>query len=237
MDVHNKNEILKQRISKLHIDFILIDHGLCPDWSREPHRRRRDCIYLILDGKGEITVNGETIHPKKNCMVLLPRDSLVSLYSENETCYNKYWCDFTARIDGKSLFDIIDFPYMVELTDISRAAELFDKIDALHLKTDAASALMIQSALLELLGLFLENDTRDAVRNTEEDPFAKEIASFIEENLSKKLSVGILAKKMGFNEKYFISLFRKHFRTTPAQYIKPAALKQQNTIFYIRIKK
>ena len=65
MDVHNQNQILNQSISKLQTEFILVDHGLCPDWSRETHKRRRDSIYLILDGQGKITINGETIYPKK----------------------------------------------------------------------------------------------------------------------------------------------------------------------------
>ena len=65
MDVHSKNQILNQRLSKLQTEFILVDHGLCPDWSRLPHRRRRDSIYLILSGEGKITVNGQEIYPRK----------------------------------------------------------------------------------------------------------------------------------------------------------------------------
>ncbi|MGN0163004.1 MAG: AraC family transcriptional regulator [Candidatus Ornithomonoglobus sp.] len=224
MNVHNQNQILNQRISKLQTEFILIDHGLCPDWSRETHRRRRDSIYLILDGKGMITINGETIYPKENNMVLLPKNSLVSLYSENETCYNKYWCDFLMHFDGVSLFDVIDFPYMIELDDISHALELFKRLDELHLKTDTGSALMLKSTLLELAAMFLENDTRERKRGAASDPFADTMKSFICEHISEKLSVKTLADKMGFNEKYFIEVFKQHFGTTPAQYVKSARL-------------
>ena len=91
---HSQNQLLNQYISKLEIRFILIDNGLCPDWSREEHTRMRDCFYLILDGQGKITVNGKEFYPNKGDMVLLPKNSRVSLYSQNETCYNKYWCDF-----------------------------------------------------------------------------------------------------------------------------------------------
>ena len=51
---HSQNQLLNQYISKLEIRFILIDNGLCPDWSREEHTRMRDCFYLILDGQGKI---------------------------------------------------------------------------------------------------------------------------------------------------------------------------------------
>ena len=224
MGVHNNNHILNQRISKLQTEFILIDHGLCPDWSRNTHRRRRDSIYLILEGIGKITINGTEIYPKKNNMVLLPKNSMVSLYSENETCYNKYWCDFIMHFDGVSLFDVIDFPYMIELDDISRALELFELLDELHLRNDTASALQLNAALLELVSMFLEHDTSEAAHDTKENPFTDKIKSFISAHISEKLSVKKLADVMGFNEKYFIDVFKRHFGTTPAKYVKSVRL-------------
>ncbi|MCC8160447.1 MAG: AraC family transcriptional regulator [Oscillospiraceae bacterium] len=225
MDPHNQNQLLNQRLSRLQAEFILIDHGLCPDWSREEHTRRRDCLYLILDGKGKITVNGNTFYPEKNDMVLLPRGSRVSLYSENETCYNKYWCGFIMSVDGRSLFDVIDFPYMVHLENIDYVKSLFDRLDALHIQTDAASALMIKASLVELVSIFLKNDTHKST-DVKSSVFADETRRFIQENLDSHLTVKALADKMRYNEKYFISLFKKHFGTTPAYYIKTARLEQ-----------
>lgn len=236
MDSHNKNLLLNQSLSKLQTELILIDHGLCTDWSRGEHRRRRDCIYLILGGKGEITINGKVYYPQKNDMVLLPKNSIVSLYSENETCYNKYWCDFIMHFDGVSLFDVIDFPYVVSLDDITRPKELLDLIDELHLKTDAASALMINAALLELVSIFLRNGNRN-VEKLKEDEFVKHIKAFIEKNIAEPLSVKILADEMCFNEKYLIYLFKMHFGTTPARYIKMIRLeKAKQLLLYTDLK-
>ncbi len=224
MDVHNKNELLNQKISKLQTEFILIDHGLCPDWSRNTHRRKRDTIYLILDGEGKITINGKEFYPKKNNLVLLPKNSLVSLYAENETCYNKYWCEFIMHFDGISLFDVIDFPYMIELADSSRALELLELLDRLHLNKDAFSALRIKAALIELISMFIENDTSENLEKN--DDFAETMKKFINEHITEKLSVKVLAQKMGFNEKYFIDVFKSHFATTPAQYVKMIRLEK-----------
>ena len=237
MDVHNKNQILNQRISKLQTEFILIDHGLCPDWSRLPHRRRRDSIYLILDGIGKITIDGTEIYPKKNNMVLLPKNSMVSLYSENETCYNKYWCEFFMHFDGVSLFDVIDFPYMIELDDTSRALELFELLDRLHLRNDAASALQLNAALLELVSMFLDYDKREAVHSAKDNPFADRIKAFIADHILENLSVRELADAMNFNEKYFIDVFKRHFGTTPAKYVKSVRLElAKHELLYSDIK-
>ena len=222
MDVHNKNQLLNQLISKLDTEFILIDHGLCPNWSREVHRRRRDTLYLILEGQGRITINGVTFHPRRGNMVLLPRNSMVSLFSENETCYNKYWCEFLMHFDGISLFDKVSFPYMITPADPERALELFMTLDRLHLKTDIASAFLMNAALLELMSMFLKgSDGTGVVKN---DPFIDHLREYISSNLTGDLSVGALAGECGFNEKYFIEVFKKSFGDTPAQYVKKARL-------------
>ena len=179
---HSQNQLLNQYISKLEIRFILIDNRLCPDWSREEHTRMRDCFYLILDGQGKITVNGEEFYPKKDDMVLLPKNSRVSLYSENETCFNK--------------------------------------LSELRLKNDAVSALMTKSILIELLAIFLSCDKAKPHDEIQDDEFVKFINDYIKNHIHEKISVKSLSNLMGFNEKYFISIFNKHFGITPALYIK-----------------
>lgn len=123
-----------------------------------------------------------------------------------------------------SLFDVIDFPYMIELDDISHALELFEKLYKLHLKTDAGSAILLKATLLELVAIFLENDKREIKHAAANDPFVDTVKCFIREHISENLSVKILADKMGFNEKYFIDVFKQHFGTTPAQYVKKTRL-------------
>ncbi len=225
MNPHSQNQLLNQRLSRLRTEFILIDHGLCPDWSRGEHTRRRDSLYLILDGKGKITVNGNVLYPEKNDMVLLPRGSRVSLYSENETCYNKYWCDFIMSVDDRSLFDIVDFSYIVHPENIDRERDLFDRLDDLHTKKDAASALLIKATLIELVSIFLETGDREAA-DLKSSKFADDVRGFIQENLSSRLTVKEVADHMRYNEKYFIYLFKKHFGTTPAAFIKNARLEK-----------
>ena len=45
MEVHSKNDILNRQLSKLQIEFILIDHGLCPDWPRETHTNPNNNVF------------------------------------------------------------------------------------------------------------------------------------------------------------------------------------------------
>ena len=170
-------------------------------------------------------------------MVLIPKDSSVSLYSENETCYNKYWCDFLMHFDGVSLFDITDFPYMIELDDIFRAKELLDLLEELHLKNDIASAMRMNAALLELVAMFLEYDTRGPDHNLKDNPFINDMKRFINEHIAEKLSVKMLAAEMAFNEKYFFDVFKKNFGMTPMRYIKLARLeKAKNELLHSDVK-
>lgn len=233
MDIHSKNQILNQKISKLQTEFFLISHSSFPNWSVITHKHQTDTIYLILDDGGKAIINDTTLYPQKNSMVLLPKGSVVSLYSENSACYNKYRCDFMMHFDGVSLFDVVDFPYMTELSDISRALELFRLLDSLHLNNDVYSALRIKASLLELVSMFLENYTPSNKTLKTNAEFVYIMKSFISEHISEKLPVSRLAGKMGFNEKYFIEVFKNHFGKTPAKYVKTARLeKAKNELLY-----
>ncbi|MCD8390930.1 MAG: AraC family transcriptional regulator [Firmicutes bacterium] len=156
---------------------------------------------------------------------MLPRGSKVSGYSENATCYNKYWCDFIMSVDDRSLFDITDFSYVVHLESIDRAKLLFERLDALHTKNDAASALLIKAALTELVSFFLDNGERE-ITDIKSSAFADETRKFIQDNLGSRLTVKDVADHMRYNEKYFIHLFKKHFGTTPAYFIKNSRLEK-----------
>lgn len=54
----------------------------------------------------------------------------------------------------------------------------------------------------------------------QDDEFVKFINDYIKNHIHEKISVKSLSNLMGFNEKYFISIFNKHFGITPALYIK-----------------
>ncbi len=230
MNPHNQNQISRHFLSRLELEFILIDYGRCPDWSRPEHTRRRDCIYLILDGQGKITIDGTEYFPQKNDMVLLPKGSKVSLYSENDTCYTKYWCDFSASLDSKSLFKVFNFPKLVHLESIDRAKELFNKLENLHIKTDIGSALMMNSIMFELLSMFFQNNESTAISKKANDSFINSVTEFINKNIDRKMSISEIAAYSKYNEKYFIELFRKSFGTTPAKYIKSIRLENSKKL-------
>lgn len=101
--------------------------------------------------------------------------------------------------------------------------ELFQKLDSLHTKTDVCSAFILNSIILELLSMFLDNSRIGLIHTKVE---SDKVNKFINANISNRLSVKMLAQKMNFNEKYFISVFKKHFNTTPAHYIKTLKLEK-----------
>ena len=79
---------------------------------------------------------------------------------------------------------------------------------------------MIKSILIELLAIFLSCDKAKPHDEIQDDEFVKFINDYIKNHIHEKISVKSLSNLMGFNEKYFISIFNKHFGITPALYIK-----------------
>jgi AraC-like DNA-binding protein len=218
-NMHNKNIILNNYISKLQTEIVYIYHGLCPDWNFDTHKRVRNTLYLILDGQGEITIDGTKYYPKKNDMVLLPQNSNVSLHAKNESCYNKYWFDFFLQFEDVSFFDMVDIPLVVHFDDISEPLSLLSSMEQLLTKNDVCSALDLKASFLKLISLFISQGANQPEVVLKENDFVRKMKQYIEEHLDEHLSVKQLAEVANFNEKYFISVFKKNFGYTPARYL------------------
>ena len=68
---------------------------------------------------------------------------------------------------------------------------------------------MIKSILIELLAIFLSFDKAKPRNEIQDDEFVKFINDYIKNHIHEKISVKSLSNLMGFNEKYFISIFRE----------------------------
>ena len=89
-------------------------------------------------------------------------------------------------MSASSLFDIIDFPYVVHIENPDYVKSLFNKLSELRLKNDAVSALMIKSILIELLAIFLSYDKAKPHDEIQDDEFVKFINELYQKSYSRK---------------------------------------------------
>lgn len=219
MEKSSSLEWLQNNLSKINTEFILTGRGLCPDWQREPHRHMRDTVYLIIDGACELCVNGTTIYPKGGDAVLIPKNAQISFKSDNETCYNKYWCEFNIDIDGAPLFESLDCPYIISPEDFAYMRFILDYMDDLHLKNDDTSVIALKAMLIELVSLFLGALPSYEKKNLKKDYFSENLKAYIDTHLSEKLSAKGLALNTGYSEDDINEMFNRSFGTLPAKYI------------------
>ena len=72
---HSQNQLLNQYISKIRNTLYFNRQRLMSRLVKRRTYSYERLFYLILDGQGKITVNGEEFYPKKDDMVLLPKNS------------------------------------------------------------------------------------------------------------------------------------------------------------------
>ncbi|MCX7715726.1 MAG: AraC family transcriptional regulator [Clostridia bacterium] len=226
--VHNKNQLLNQYISKLQLELSICMSAVCKDWQHPLHKRMKNTFYLIKDGTGEIVVNGIVLHPKAGDMVFLPKNAQVSLYTPHENCYEKYWCEFEAYFESINLFEILEIPYCIKVSNFDKIQTLFEKLQLLSEKEDIISALHLKAVLLEIIAFYLEEANDNILFKM--DDFSKTVFKYIDENIEKDISVDTLANLVHFHPKYFIKVFKQRVGITPIHYLKTVRIEKSKTL-------
>ena len=212
---------LKNLLDDLRIDMVTGNFTQCgKEWRRFNEKPPFNRFYFILDGEGELVVNRQVYHPRKNQLWLMPAGKLHSYYSISDHCFLKYWCHFTASLGEENLFDVIRTPLYVDVDpdDTSYLTGLFQKLLQASQNAEVDFLLRKKAAMLEIVAYFLSKCPHiDFVENQNPQFFA--LLTCIKENLSHHFTIEELAGQMHMHPNYFIKYFRKAVGIPPMQYI------------------
>jgi AraC family transcriptional regulator of arabinose operon len=194
-----------------------------PDWGADEHRPAYNRLYYILEGEGEVLLDGAAYHPRPGQLCLLPAGRRTELRTTGENRYYKYWCHFRAEAYGTRLFDLLEVPVLLDVPDGRRPIACFDQMVQAFNQAGPEGILRARGALLELLSLYLslaeEGGTLRAAGKAAPVEKLELLSSYIEEHLSEELTLEGLAGLLHFHPNYFISFFKKHFGVSPLKYV------------------
>ena len=220
-----KTELLASILSHLTADVIKAektqctsqwrDYGYTPDYSK---------IYYILKGEGRIVINGRQYFPKPGQICIMPANTVQSYEAINDNAYLKYWTHFVLNSGGRSIFDIIQVPYVLDVasSDLrSRIETIFINMTAHQDNKSFVSNIMLESYIRELVAIYLDIAGIEHVNiiQGKDNDRQSEILAYINENIDKKISIDALAKKLYLHPNYFIKYFKKSFGISPAKFI------------------
>lgn len=214
----------KAYLSNLHVNLIIADYIHCDDtWKEKRYIPDHNKFYYICDGDGWVETGEKSFFPKKGDLVLIPANQPHAYSIINDNHYKKYWCHFTATIGDKNLFEIFDFPNIINITEDNEwITQLFQKLITYEREGDISSVLKAKAVLLQMVSYFLEKTQAKELRIYKSPAIEKleVLLSYIDKHLDQPITVEQLADIVHLQVNYFIKFFRSHLGNTPMNYVK-----------------
>ena len=193
--------------------------GPSVNWSMRTHAAPISKIYFITEGECEITVHGATYKAKAGDLFFIPARVEHSYHNFAGTAFKKYWMQFELY-PGKDIVKLLGIDYRIREYDSERVVELFKRFTSLYGSKDFSDCLSVKAIALELLSIYVRA-AGTVVREKAEEGYSEfsSVFSYIENNLSVKISNKTLADIAHMHPTHFIRSFKKETGQTPCEYV------------------
>lgn len=190
-------------------------------WKAVGFNSQFNKLYYILKGEGWIQVGNTELHPKAGDFIFIPAGITHSYSTSEKDAFRKYWCHFTSNAPFTALFNFWGIPYCIRIKETSFIEELWRTLVLTGNNPDMVSSLKAKAALLNMLAFFIECGLSHGLESFSPPAFNKltSIINYIEENLTKDISVDELAEIAHFHPQHFMKYFKTNLGVTPMHYI------------------
>lgn len=230
-------------LQTIQIALLNVDHCFARNWNFRKVISPVSRIYLIKSGEGSVIHNHKKYDLQAGKLYLIPSFTLCNYSSSSYL--EHYYVHFIPQIGGEtSLFELLDFEHEVVANEedsrlLTRILELnpnrklqnldpsnyvrsdlLPKTEALGSSSQIATYLETQGILLQLFSRFIK--TGDGSPGTPIFNQNKKISNavrYIQQNISKPISLSELAEACNLSNDYFSRLFLKIMGTRPVDYI------------------
>jgi len=233
----NIEKFIKSYLSNIQVFLNVAAYTKCPeDWKDADFKPDYSKFYYIKDGEGSIKIDGKEFYPKPGDLCLLPAGRLQSYSTISKNTFTKYWCHFSAMVGEISLFDIIHVPYFIQVNDKDEMDYLFRSLVYEYENQNIEAALMTKSILLRLIARYIQLAGLDKIELPNSVSWGKilQVLKYIDENISRNITVEELAEITHFHPNYFIRFFRKHLGVSPAHYIYKKRMERSKNLLSIK---
>jgi len=190
------------------------------EWSRgnvsiTPFSR----LYLISSGKAQLKIEDKRHSLREGNIYLIPERTRLQLIPSPGVGH--YWIHFANRNNtGLSLFDYYNTDLEIPLNSAQLALNYFKEITELFPDKSGSASLKKQAMIRMLFSLFIKDLKNPQVRHDKDDyERLSKALSFIEDNLTRPISVEDISNIAHLHPNYFSNLFRQHFGVPPMKYV------------------
>lgn len=219
MNKQNNSSYLENRLKFLAINYLTGEETvLWPSWGSNNVTVSYNKLYYILEGDFYFEINGKIYHGKPGQMFLLPSGCLHSYHAYHSKNARKMWMHFTAPCGEKDFFERIDMQPFITVHDPAYVERLFHT--AFHCKKQGGfgDVLRVKSAVLELLGYYLDEAEINVPCPVLDERF-EQVIRYIDAHIAEEIRLKDLAQLMYLTSNYFIKYFKKQVGVSPMEYI------------------
>ena len=193
--------------------------GPTVDWSLKNDKAPISKFYYITDGSCEITIEGKNYIARAGDWFYIPARVEHSYHNFPGKPFKKYWMHFDTY-PRKDIVKLFSIDYLLKSYDSERVDKLFSKFSTLYGSEDFADRLLIKAIGLELVSIFIKSSGTNEKRMLGSISYdLPNVFSYIENNLSMKISINALAAIAHMHPTHFIRYFKKETGQTPGDYI------------------
>jgi YesN/AraC family two-component response regulator len=190
------------------------DCGMIHAPNNWKHKRRfleKYELIFVSEGILFLQVDGSPITLNVNDLIIIPPYKTISGTQESKMHTSFYWVDFLT--DDSEHFGIVTNQIRINHPD--RLTSLLDKLAALTKQKNSDNDFTKDSLLLLILHLINENTSQ----NSPQHMIINKISSYIETNISKPLTVEMVADALKYNKDYISRLIKSHYGISLKDYI------------------
>lgn len=178
-------------------------------------------LFFTLEGKGELTQNGETV-------AMLPGQALLidcrtpQSYGTSPDCDR--WVHYWVHLDGdgvRALFPLVNPNGNLNVINVPKASftAQFDTISK-NLESDSTEALLQNGlALHTLLSLMVSEDLFKELGSSSLQEIIQKSASYIRMHCCEKINLNQLYVNTNLSKSYYMRLFKRYIGTSPYTYL------------------
>ncbi|MBW5445224.1 AraC family transcriptional regulator [Cohnella sp. CFH 77786] len=217
----------RQQLIRLYLDNLQVRvtemgyNQVLPDWRDLDYTPDYNKFYLICDGEGWLKIGDKEYAPHPGQWFLMPQGVKQSYSYTAGPRFTKYWCHFTAKVGENNLFNLLHIPVLLESGVEGEPQRLFQELLSCEADTSLTSPLLLKAAMMKLIAYYVEHAAAGAagVEPAESSVPLQAVIEHIHLHYDRNLTIDELAERAHLHPNYFIRVFRRHFGTSPIQYV------------------
>ncbi|WP_372631235.1 AraC family transcriptional regulator [Cohnella sp.] len=218
---------VRQQLIRLYLDNLQVrvtEMGfkqVLPDWRDLDYTPDYNKFYLICEGEGWLKIGDTEYAPQPGQWFLMPQGVKQSYSYASGPRFTKYWCHFTAMVGENNLFDLLKIPVVLDSGVEGEPQRLFRELLACENDTSLTAPLLLKTAMMKLIAHYIERAASSAVgvEPAAESMPLQAVIEHIHLHYNRNLTIDELAERAHLHPNYFIRVFRRHFGTSPIQYV------------------